>query len=48
MLTDRIYKLLLQKDDLTLDKSVQICQLHELAESDNKVVKWGPDINAIE
>ena len=45
--SDTVRKLLLQKADLTLDKAVQICQLHELAESDNKAVNQDPDVNVI-
>ena len=40
-------KLLLQEADLTLDKTVQICQLHELVESDNKAVNQDHDVNVI-
>ena len=45
--SDTIHKLLLQEADLTLDKAVQICQLNELAESDNKAVNQDPDVNVI-
>ena len=45
--SDAVRKLLLQEADLTLDKAVQICQLHELAESDNKAVNQDPDVNVI-
>ena len=41
--SETVRKLLLQEADLTLDKAVQICQLHELAESDNKAVNQDPD-----
>ena len=39
--------LLLQEADLTLYKADQICQIHELAESDNKAVNQDPDVNVI-
>ena len=45
--SDTVRKLLLQEADLTLDKAVQICQLHELAESENKAVNQDPDVNVI-
>ena len=45
--SDTVRKLLLQEAALTLDKAVQICQLHELAESDNKAVNQDPDVNVI-
>ena len=47
ILSDTVRKLLLQEADLTLNKAVQICQLHELAESDNKAVNQDPDVNII-
>ena len=45
--SDAVRKLLLQEVDLTFDKAVQICQLHELAESVNKAVNQDPDVNVI-
>ena len=44
---DTVRKYLLKESDLTLDKAIEICQLHELAESDNKSVNQDPDVNAI-
>ena len=45
--SDTVRILLLQEADLTLDKAVQISQLHELAESDNKAMNQDPDVNVI-
>ena len=46
--SDTVRKLLLQEADLTLDKAVQICQLYELVESDNKAVNQDPECDQAE
>ena len=40
--SETVRKILLIEPDLTLDKAIEICQLHELAESDSRAGKSRP------
>ena len=44
---ETVRKALFKEPELTLAKAIEICQIHESADADNKTVNRDVDVNAI-